>query len=119
MTIQGILLGTFQQLHSAGCIQTQSDAYATPEEALENAGEYFYMIMRFTSRNPCEDCPIKSSQCNAFKHYHSSAKGQAFERKQRIEKATSPLTGESVAQIAKRLGISKNEVRRRKHRNEL
>ena len=62
---------------------------------------------------------IDEVECKAFQAYHSMALSDATTRRTRLEAATSPpgtnmYPGMSVAQIAKELGVSKSEVRRRK-----
>lgn len=112
---QGELLGTFQQLMDAGCIQAEASRLML----------YFHAIMIATAENPCGDCPVwetNGSGCTAFRQYHSAYRRAEERQKQTVEDATTPhnvpvdhsLAGLSVRKIAKKLGVSIGEVRRRK-----
>lgn len=115
---KGQLVGTFQQLMDAGCIQAEN----WEMEPL------FYGLMVVTAANPCDGCPVwgaKGPGCVAFQRYHS-AYHRAEECQQQVVKdvkdattpsnvpAGHPLFGLSVKQIAEKLGVSIGEVRRRK-----
>jgi hypothetical protein len=117
--VNGKLEATFTQLFEAGCIQTGSDYCDTVDEAEKRHARMFAAIFNATDYNPCDGCPINYKECEAFHKYHTFAKHQVTTREERIRKATTPPSGESVAQMAQRLGISKNEVRRRKHKGEI
>jgi len=116
----GQLKGTFEQLFEAGCIQTGAGTADTLEEAVASFTEYFVNVQTLTMRNPCNGCPeFKNSSCSAYKQYHTESLQQQHNRDARVRAATTAPGGKTVAQIAKELGISKNEVRRRKQRGEL
>ena len=105
----------FEDLFEAGCIQTHSDRFDNVDDAInEGAREYFFHIMQATFNNPCSGCPVTKENCKAYLTYHSEPGKLKCEASARHAKATTPPGGETVAQIAARLGISKNEVRRRK-----
>ena len=133
LKIVGRLNGTFEELHAAGCIQTGADVHPDLADALKNFGSMFLMLLGLCGNNPCDGCPnagaftfkhdrptrIDEVECKAFQAYHSMALSDATTRRTRLEAATSPpgtnmYPGMSVAQIAKELGVSKSEVRRRK-----
>lgn len=112
---EGQLLGTFEQLMVAGCIQAENRELMT----------MFHLLMAATGRNPCAGCPIwthKGPECGAFREYHSAYAQSVKKREQVIKVATTPsnvpldhpLAGLSVKKIAERLQISIGEVRRRK-----
>jgi len=111
---EGQLLGTFQQLMDAGCVQAEMPALLP----------LFFGLMALTNQNPCAGCPIwdnKGPECKAFQEYHS-ASARVIATQQVIKDATTPnnvpaehpLAGLSVKKIAEKLGISIGEVRRRK-----
>ena len=133
--IVGRLKGTFEDLHGAGCIQTLCDMYADVGDAVKAGGlERFSGIMLLTRLNPCDGCPngtgmnfnpgkiitrVDQIQCSAFQKFHTMAVDSQLKSKRAIWNATTPpgtdnYPGLSVKQIAEKLGISKNEVRRRK-----
>lgn len=110
----GKLVASFRQLHSNGCIQTG------PEYDYDKAYPNFFImfkgLMAATDDNMCDGCPeYKGGTCKAFLMFHT-----ASPRKSHSVRASSPSletskhAGKTVAQIAKELSISKNEVRRRK-----
>lgn len=112
---QGQLVGTFQQLMDAGCIQAE----------VPKLKPYFYAIMIITAGNPCDGCPvwvINGSGCTAFRQYHTAHRRAEEKQKRTVEDATTPhnvpvdhpLAGLSVKKIAEKLGVSIGEVRRRK-----
>ena len=112
----GQLSGSFEELFAAGCIQTGADTADTLEEAQGSFAGYFAGIMTATSHNPCDGCPVfKGGSCSAYKQFHSEARQAGVQRHAQIQ----AVPGKTVAQLAKELGISKNEVRRRKTRGEL
>jgi len=112
---EGQLLGTFEQLMVAGCIQAENYELTT----------MFHLLMAATNRNPCAGCPVwtrKGPECGAFREYHSAYSQGVKKQEQVIKAATTPsnvpldhpLAGLSVKQIATKLNVSIGEVRRRK-----
>lgn len=102
----GTLSRDFDGLQLSGCIQAETEALLP----------LFIGLWTATRGNPCDGCPVwrdKGPACKAFQLHHTAYRDAEFRRTARIAQATQP-DGESVAQIAKRLGISKSEVRRRK-----
>jgi hypothetical protein len=116
--LNGRLKGSFEELHKAGCIQTGEDL---PLEKAKEAVEFlFNQLMLATRLNPCDGCPaFNEGRCRAYLLFHTAQHELKRQRENRIQQATTPPGGESVAQIAKRLNISKSEVRRRKLRGDL
>jgi len=132
LKIVGQLRATFDELHSMGCIQTGADVYPILAEAQDKFGIWFYQLGLLTCGNLCDGCPqagaidyvsrptkIEDVKCKAFHRFHSMATDRQREKAQAANQATkAPGTdrypGMSVKQIAEKLGISKNEVRRRK-----
>ncbi|MHA2265617.1 MAG: hypothetical protein ACXAEN_24765 [Candidatus Thorarchaeota archaeon] len=109
----GQLKGSFEELFEAGCIQTGADVVDTFEEAQRLRNLYVH-LQTATQGNPCNGCPeFKSGTCSAYKKYHSESINK------RVKATTTVSKGKTVAQLAKEHGISKNEVRRRKHRGDL
>jgi hypothetical protein len=107
----GQLSRDFVALADAGCMQTE------PGEPL------FLALWVATGGNPCDGCPeYRGGNCRAYQRHHTDAINETICRKSwSTRKATTPpqmqgsrFSGMSVKQIAERLGISKNEVRRRK-----
>jgi len=117
---QGQLVGTFEQLMEAGCIQAEN----------REMEPLFYALMVATKMNPCDGCPVWSNKgpgCVAFQQYHSAYQCAEEKQQQVIKDATAPSNvpsgheffGLSVKQIAEKLGVSIGEVRRRKARGTL
>lgn len=119
---EGILTGTFEDLFNAGCIQTGGE---DPELSFARARDLFYQrfvaLTLATHHNPCAGCPeFNDGKCDAFQKFHTdksfaekapvASKGRAATRPQ----GTDQYPGLSVSEIARKLGISKSEVRRRK-----
>lgn len=116
----GVLHASFEQLHAAGCIQTGADVEKKVEAAKPRFEPMFNALQVETHGNMCAGCPAyNDGKCAAFKQYHSQPNLQARSRQARIDLHTKPKgteshPGKSIGQIAKDLGISKSEVRRRK-----
>lgn len=109
---EGKLTGSFGELFAAGCIQTGADICDTVEEADHQIGTMFSLLQLELNGNICNGCPVmelNGSQCKAFKQYHTS---QAS--KKRTKGNESVYEGWTVKQIAAKLNISQNEVRRRR-----
>lgn len=111
-----MLRASFEQLHEAGCIQTGADMFDTVEKARPQFEQMFAGLMFATRLDPCTTgcAAFDNGKCLAYVKYHSVPVNERRTRDARVIRATTAPTGESVSQIAKRLGISKNEVRRRK-----
>lgn len=111
----GTLDGTFEELHAAGCIQTGADSLDDVDMAKVVHGSIFELLRASTNGNICQGCPVmdlRGSKCVAFQKYHSTQK-----RKPREDgKLTNDEAygGWTIAEIAAKLNISKNEVRRRR-----
>lgn len=111
----GELRADFDQLHAAGCIQTGADVHKDLAVAKEQFARIFELLVRETAGNLCKGCPALDGGCEAHRRYFKPEV-----TKERLKKdATKPPgtkdhPGKSVATIAAELGISKNEVRRRK-----
>lgn len=104
---KGILIGSFEELQVAGCIQCKSNMHRA----------MFQGLMFVTNQNVCNGCPAyNNGKCEAFKKFHTGApKLKAPQRQCSPSNTTTPgLNGLTVKQIAEQLGISINEVRRRK-----
>ena len=120
----GKLTGTFEQLHAAGCIQAGGD-YKSVDEARSKLGRLFSLLIIETSNNPCDGCPaFNDGACKAYKQYHADEiakqqKAKAEHMAAITPTGTSKYPGMSIKQIAAQLGISKNEVQRRRDRGEL
>jgi len=101
-----MLMGTFEQLHAARCMQTGNEDGDQP--ITSDWVKRLVALMVLTNQDPCTTgCPaFKDGRCPAYQQYHTAC----------VKKTNAIKPVESVAQIAKRLGISKNEVRRRKHK---
>lgn len=106
------LLVTFDQAHESGCIQAVH-------------GPPFWALMIATNLDPCNDCPVWKEDgpaCKTFQMYHTAYAHVKESQEEAVKKATTPpavqghpeFTGLTTKQIAEKLGISKNEVRRRK-----
>ena len=109
---EGKLTGSFAELYVAGCIQTGSDICDTVEEADRQIGTMFSLLQLELNGNICNGCPVmelNGSQCKAFKQYHTS---QASKKRTRGNESV--YEGWTVKQIAAKLNISQNEVRRRR-----
>lgn len=109
---EGKLTGNFGELFAAGCMQTGADVCDTAVEGAERYSVLFLGLMSVTNGNICDACPVmelNGSQCKAFKQYHTS---QAS--KKRTKGNESVYEGWTVKQIAAKLNISQNEVRRRR-----
>ncbi len=109
---EGKLTGSFAELYAVGCIQTGSDLCATVEEADRQMRTMFSLLQLELNGNICNGCPVmelNGSQCKAFRQYHTS---QAS--KKRMKGNESVYEGWTVKQIAEKLNISQNEVRRRR-----
>lgn len=110
--MNGQLNATFPELHTAGCIQA--------ERATRDGMMLFFGLMQQTNNNPCNGCPaFDEGRCKAYKQYHTLPNSVKVATANRIKHATKPSGTDkypdmSVKQIAATLGISKNEVRRRK-----
>jgi len=116
----GQLNGSFGELFEAGCIQTGAGTADTFEEARQSFREYFLRIYVDLMGNPCNGCPeFKGGSCPAYEQFHDGAQQSRVQGHARIQAATTAPGGKTVAQLAKELGVSKNEVRRRKTRGEL
>lgn len=120
----GLLVGTFDELRAAGCIQTGCDTDADKyDEASWRL--LFDALMTETRRNPCDGCPVwHKGQCKAYVQFNTRMIRAATEARERLAGATeAPGTAQfpslSVKQIADKLNISKSEVRRRKLHGEL
>ena len=114
----GVLGGTFKELMAAGCIQAET----------VDMLPMFRALMIGTHKNPCNGCPAWAAQgpkCRAFRVYHSVWREHEAAAAKRTAEALSatephnvpvghPLAGLSIKSIAKRLGVSIAEVRRRK-----
>lgn len=111
----GHLLATFDQAHEAGCLQAE----------MLTGCSYFGMLMVSTRLNPCDGCPVWKEDgpaCGTFQMYHTAYAYAKESQEEAIKKATTPpvvqghpeFIGLTTKQIAEKLGISKNEVRRRK-----
>lgn len=123
-----MLKADFENLYKDGCIQTGAD---DPEISLREAetkfAKMFVLLMKATNNNPCADCPVNMKKCHAYRQHHSDAKAarrkEATRRKEAKNAIQAPGTekypGQSVAQIAAQLKISKKEVRRRKVKGQL
>lgn len=63
----GRLLGTFEQLHAAGCIQTGANM-GTINEVEDRFLPLFTVLMIHTQGNMCDGCPaFNNGACKAFK----------------------------------------------------
>jgi len=112
---KGALLAAFEQAMEAGCIQAEMDSLRGMYAA----------IMVWTNCNPCCGCPEWDRigpKCGCFQKHHTAYRDVLKQNKARVEETTSPssaglplqFTGLTTKQIAEKLGVSKNEVRRRK-----
>lgn len=122
----GILRGTFDQLWKAGCIQTGNDGQKGDDEPKRVAGfrDRWPGLMQLCNFDPCTTgCPeFRDGKCKAYQQYHTQYQEEQRKEQQRRERSkdatrapgTAQFPGLSVKQIADQLGISKNEVRRRK-----
>ena len=120
---EGRILGTFEMLHRAHCIQTGWDQHEELNDAEHHFGEMFRALMLETEGNICKGCPVlNDGACKAYQTFHSQAisdrKAEQMRREERLNATKPPGTdkypGMSIRQIANELGISKGEVRRRK-----
>ncbi len=102
--MHGLLTGGFDKLKNAGCIQCENDSLRP----------MFSGLMQLTGGDVCEECPITKGDCRAHQQYHTDALRASSDRLRHILNATTPAGGETTKQVAARLGISKNEVRRRR-----
>ena len=110
----GQLAGSFSQLQEEGCIQCEFDSLF----------EQFNVLMLHVANNPCNGCPVwseKGEACRAYQKYHTNAIRQREEKAAKLANAVSPglkngikYANMTVAEVARSLGISKGEVRRRK-----
>jgi len=134
---RGQLNATFEQLFHAGCIQTGADIHNDFQIAHHQFAVMFAGLLEVTGGNICDGCPAYSQgKCRAFQQYHTGAPRykirtdgitgdlKATRRKPApsdacVAPGTSTHPGMSIKQIAEELGISKNEVRRRKLRGEI
>lgn len=112
---EGQLVGCFEELMRAGCIQAE----------LPHMVPRFHVLMVATGKNPCNGCPVwseKGPACKAFQKYHTAYSDAIEKHKRDFKDATTPenvgsnhpLAGLSVRRIAENLGVSLSEVRRRK-----
>lgn len=107
----GVLRGSFEELHAAGCIQTGADIHDNVDNARARFSSLFAGLMLMTNRNICDGYPAyKNGACPCFQKYHT----QAISNNATRPPGTDQHPGLSVGQIAEKLGISKAEVRRRK-----
>lgn len=119
-TMSGQLIASFQELYEAGCIQTGADVCDTLQEAQEKFVLPLVGLMVATRNNPCNGCPVDKQKCKAFQMYHTSSiiRDVLNESEKRRNATKAPGTknypGKSIAEIAKILGVSKGEVKRRK-----
>lgn len=117
----GRLDADFDTLYAAGCIQTGADTCTKLEQAKRDFSQMFEALSTHTGNNICDGCPaLKGGNCKVFKKYHTSCQKAVVEDTMAtVPKGTRDYPGLTVAEIAKKLGISKNEVRRRKMRGEI
>ena len=99
----------FHELWKEGCIQTGADVH--PEDLQAASDKYlvvFHGLFNLTKGNLCDGCSAwDGGRCRGYKKYHTGAQMPKAPSKQIKPEVT-------VKQWAERLGISKNEVRRRK-----
>ena len=111
----GILGHDFNLLKEAGCIQAENDSMR----------EMFHMLMGATEHNPCNGCPVwdrKGPDCKAFQKHHSAYISWKHSHDAEIAEKITPCNAPdghrfasmNMKQIAKELGISLGEARRRK-----
>lgn len=110
-----MLMGSFEKLFQDGCIMTGADKEQMLQEAKKKYARTFYELMVATNCMPCERCPMKMTECSAYKRNNV----KALIKKKPPQVGTEKYPNMTVKQIAELLGISKNEVRRRKHEGTL
>lgn len=116
----GTLTGTFEELHAAGCIQTGADAGYTAAQAKREFGKLFVDLQIATRGNFCDGCPeFRNGSCPAFKKYHTSRMAAGVVRNVAEPKVEVKPTPKPIRVLARELGISINEVQRRRDRGEL
>lgn len=110
----GQLLGTFEELHAVGCIQTGADV-GDLGQVRAKFEPLFHALQLMTGHNVCDGCPaFNNGACRAFLKFHTS-RAAALSKPMRIQQK---LT-KSIRQWARELGVSINEVQRRRDRGEL
>lgn len=114
------LLGSFDELHAAGCIQTGADIPLTLVDAKIKMEPMYHALQVATGNVICDGCPAYNyGLCKAFRQYYSSQTirrevGIEVERQATEAPGTAKYPGMSIKAIAAELGISMGEVRRRK-----
>ena len=79
----GVLMGSFEELHAAGCIQTCCDIEADLLTA-QILYESRLMAMRAIQPNLCNGCPVFSRECRAYQLYHTEPKEAQQEKADRV-----------------------------------
>jgi hypothetical protein len=112
---KGTLSSDFDMLQADGCIQAE----------MKSLRAMFAMLMSLSGRNPCDGCPVwdrQGPQCKAFQKHHSAYISWKHSHDAEIAEKITPCNAPdghrfasmNMKQIAKELGISLGEARRRK-----
>lgn len=69
-----MLIGSFLNLHAAGCIQTGADVEPNEVKAEVRFGPMFTGLMGATHGDPCNGCPAyHHGKCKAFQQFNTRA----------------------------------------------
>jgi len=108
------LVATFSQLHEMGCIQTGADVHDDVRVAEKRMGGLFAAVVGLSHGNPCPGCPaLQGGKCRAYLAFNTGA-SKPIVVPPTVASNSLNYPGMSVRQIAEKLGVSMNEVRRRK-----
>lgn len=112
----GSLLGNFDEMHEAGCLQAE----------VEGNRAAFIWLKTQLKGNICDGCPVwdeKGQDCKAYRQYHMEWRMLHQDKRRQLEEATKPSNGKypgmNMKQIAKHLGISLNQTRKMKREGTL
>ncbi len=104
---------TFAQLHELGCKRTGADRQSDVRKAEKQHGGMFATLTRFGQGNVCSGCP-EVGKCKAFRTINPSAAPIVADVDPHLPSNSPNYPGLIVCQIAEKLGVSMNEVKRRK-----
>lgn len=121
------LLATYYEARALGCVLAKGDGGKEDRENYEIDRSY-QDPCRGWGENPRPCQKFDNGRCCCYQRYHTlgiaAAKGRKLAESHRAMpqhhgKVKAEMSALTVAQLAKKLGVSKNEVRRRKSRGEL